>query len=174
MPAENFRITGHRDLERRLAKLDRKMQTRLMRNALGKPARAIVKDARALVPTDTVLLKKSLGSRIVVRAQKKQAFAVMGPRKGFEKTKAAQKLQSKHSGAKAKRRATYYAHLVEFGTKPHKQRFIPLAGGVIRLAGDLHPGARPRPFLRPAFDKNKQRATPMIAAELRKGIESAI
>lgn len=42
------------------------------------------------------------------------------------------------------RRARYIGHLVEFGTAPH---FQPKFKGGFR-----HPGARPHPFFRPAFD----------------------
>lgn len=45
------------------------------------------------------------------------------------------------------KRARYVAHLVEFGTAPHWQpRF---------KKGFHHPGARPHPFFRPAFDSQK-------------------
>jgi len=43
------------------------------------------------------------------------------------------------------RRARKIAHLVEFGTAPHAQP----------RRGIMHPGARPKPFFRPAFDSTK-------------------
>lgn len=43
------------------------------------------------------------------------------------------------------RRARKIAHLVEFGTAPHAQP----------RRGIMHPGARPKPFIRPAFDATK-------------------
>lgn len=43
------------------------------------------------------------------------------------------------------RRARKIAHLVEFGTAPHAQP----------RRGIMHPGARPKPFFRPAFDATK-------------------
>jgi len=39
----------------------------------------------------------------------------------------------------------WYAHMVEYGTKPHwmpKRKW-------------MHPGAKPKPFMRPAWDENK-------------------
>jgi HK97 gp10 family phage protein len=39
-----------------------------------------------------------------------------------------------------------YAHFVEFGTAPHWQPN--------RFGGIMHPGARPKPFLRPAFEEH--------------------
>lgn len=46
------------------------------------------------------------------------------------------------------KRARKIAHLVEFGTAPHWQ---PNYRG-----GWMHPGARPKPFARPAFEQNKE------------------
>lgn len=48
------------------------------------------------------------------------------------------------------------AHLVEFGTAPHWQpnRHV------------MHPGARPKPFLRPAFEEMKGEVVAVFAREL--------
>ncbi|WP_370677639.1 hypothetical protein [Pleomorphomonas sp. PLEO] len=46
------------------------------------------------------------------------------------------------------KRARKIAHLVEYGTAPHWQ---PNYRG-----GWMHPGARPKPFARPAFEQNKE------------------
>ena len=172
-PSVNFAIQGQEELLRNVRKLEKKVQKRIIRKALGKVARAVVKDARALVPRETGLLRESLGS--VIRFGKKtgEAFAVIGPRVEF-KGKKVEKIRAGLRGAKTKRKPANYGHLVEFGAKPHKQRFIPVAGGVIRLGGDMHPGARPKPFLRPALEKNKTKALPMMAAEFEKGLAEAL
>jgi HK97 gp10 family phage protein len=52
-----------------------------------------------------------------------------------------------------------YAHLVEFGTKPH------MVGG--RAGSALHPGARAQPFLRPAFETRKLDSLRTFTDELR-------
>lgn len=44
-----------------------------------------------------------------------------------------------------RRRARYLAHLVEFGTAPHYQPGLRW----------MHPGARPKPFARPAYEATK-------------------
>ncbi len=49
----------------------------------------------------------------------------------------------------------YYARFVEYGTRPHtiaaaNKGFLAFAGGVYKSVE--HPGARPKPFLRPALD----------------------
>jgi HK97 gp10 family phage protein len=45
------------------------------------------------------------------------------------------------------RRHASVGHLVEFGTAPHYQPN--------RNGGTMHPGARPHPFMRPAFEMTK-------------------
>lgn len=58
----------------------------------------------------------------------------------------------------------FYAKFVEYGTKPHtitaKNRKGLTVGGLFFQSVD-HPGAKPRPFLRPALDAQ---ATPAVVA----------
>lgn len=54
-------------------------------------------------------------------------------------------------------KAISIAHLVEFGTAPHWQP----------NRGMMHPGARPKPFLRPAFEEMKGSVVAAFAQELR-------
>jgi len=61
-------------------------------------------------------------------------------------------------------RAMKLAHLVEFGTAPHFQP----------NRGVMHPGARPFPFLRPAFDENAQQTIVLVGQELWREIEKDI
>lgn len=51
------------------------------------------------------------------------------------------------------KRARKIGHLVEFGTAPHWQP----------RRGIMHPGARPKPFFRPAFEENKNSAGSIVA-----------
>lgn len=48
------------------------------------------------------------------------------------------------------------AHLVEYGTAPHWQPN--------RFGGVMHPGARPKPFVQPAYQSNKLEAIRIYAA----------
>lgn len=64
-----------------------------------------------------------------------------------------------------------YAHLVEFGTKTHPEpkkgkklkgpMFIDNSGKLYWNV--IHPGARPHPFMRPAFDENVGKAITRMA-----------
>ena len=62
------------------------------------------------------------------------------------------------------RRHTNVAHLVEFGTRPHLQP----------RRGIYHPGARPKPFLRPAYEHQKIHVMEILAAEIRKLLKDFI
>jgi HK97 gp10 family phage protein len=60
------------------------------------------------------------------------------------------------------RKLAYIANFLEFGTKPHVIRAthgkaLLLSGGQLVMQVD-HPGAAPKPFLRPAFDGNWEKA----------------
>lgn len=57
------------------------------------------------------------------------------------------------------KRARKLAHLVEFGTAPHFQKNF--------RGGWMHPGARPRPFFRPAFDAKKNTVLDRIVSRAR-------
>lgn len=63
------------------------------------------------------------------------------------------------------RRARKIAHLVEFGTRPH---FQPNYRG-----GWMHPGARPKPFLRPAYEARKREAIEIFAKRIGDVIRTA-
>lgn len=129
------------------------------KKALGAASRIVVKATRQGAPKVTRRLANSIGSATRTyrnRGGWGEAVTVVsfiGP------TKAA--------GGKYPR----YAHLVEFGTKPHWQNFAPMPGGMV-LQHWQHPGAKPKSFLRPAFEANKTAALNAIAAELEKGIKA--
>ncbi|MCC6426280.1 MAG: HK97 gp10 family phage protein [Phycisphaerales bacterium] len=68
----------------------------------------------------------------------------------------------------------HYAHLVEFGTRPHAVgKDSELAtrvnssrkGSGVQL-GKQHPGARAKPFMRPAFDSQSNKADGIIGAKV--------
>ena len=98
--------------------------------------------------------------------------------------------RKKHAGVEmidvpariAKANPAKYAHLVEFGTKPHPigkgikakarralSRILSSAG--ISAQRGMHPGTPPRPFLRPAFEQNASRSMGIIEDEVGKAIQ---
>jgi HK97 gp10 family phage protein len=54
------------------------------------------------------------------------------------------------------RRARKISHLVEFGTRPHAQP----------RRGIMHPGARPKPFMRPAFESTKHQVVREVGVRI--------
>ncbi len=123
-----FNIEGLSDLQKQLEQLPVKVEQRLLRGALRAGTKVMLDQARALVPRDSGALADSL--RISTRA-----------------TRGGNVTAKLVAGGKD----AYYAHMVEFGTVAHK-----IAGPVV-LNGQVrrnvqHPGATPKPFMRPAAE----------------------
>lgn len=132
------------DLIRALNKLDRKTGAKLARKTLRAAGRPILNDARRRVPVLSGKLRDSLKIRTSVR---------------------------KTGNALGRVQATApHAHLVELGTKPHWQKRK--KGGPFRRRR-LHPGADPKPYLRPAYDANRADAVAKARDVLRAGILQA-
>jgi HK97 gp10 family phage protein len=64
-------------------------------------------------------------------------------------------------GPDSQSKAVRYAHLVEFGTAPHLEPKRKI----------MHPGARPRPFLRPAFEETKEAVARIWGEQIGPAIE---
>lgn len=120
-------------------------------------------------------LRQSIGIKAVKGTKGKTlALAVVGARSKVEKTFKGRKIKP-----------SKYAHLVEKGTKPHSllKRSKSKIGKVARAvavaagAGKRHPGAKPKPFLRPALDQNKDAAgramLDALGAEIKRVIAGA-
>lgn len=89
------------------------------------------------------------------------------------RTKNGQPQASVVVGGKNKKRNTnvWYAHLIEFtGARPHKitprkGRFLAFGGGLFRSV--MHPGFKPKPFMRPAFDSKGRQAIVAVGEYIR-------
>ena len=157
-----FVLKGGDDLERRLRRLDDKMEKKIKKQAVKAAGKPIVTAARALVRRESGILAESLGS-FTRTYRGGSTVAIVGPRRRF---RVRQKVEL--TGASKGREPANYAHLVEGGTKPH---FMPKAviGGVV-LTAFQHPGTRPRRFMEPAWDANKNKALRVMAKKLDAGI----
>lgn len=110
-------------------------------------AKIVQAAAKARAPKRSGALKQSIGIKAKKGSRGKTlAFAVVGAR-----TKVAKQFKGKTI------KPAKYAHLVEKGTKPH--------GG--------HPGAKPKPFLKPALESQKAAVGKAILATLAAEIEKA-
>lgn len=68
------------------------------------------------------------------------------------------------------RNARSYAHFPEFGTRPHRVGKISMEPGAERSGGE-HPGSRPQPFMRPAFDTKADEALRTVRLVIARELE---
>lgn len=146
---------------RAMKELPERVYAKVVGQAANYAMTPVLKDARRRCPRRDGLLAKSLGKKLKKYKRSGSAVVLVGPRKGFKDIQ---------TGADP----VNYAHLVEFGTGPHR---IPDPGtglkiGPIVIRGTVdHPGARPQPFLRPALDGNKVTVLERYRKKLGTGIE---
>lgn len=132
-----------------------KIERNIMRGAMRAGANVILEQAKANVPTAEPsdrnreryggyagALRDSL--RVTGRSRKGRVMARVVA--GGKKTR---------GGA-----AVYYAHWVEYGTKPHSNG-----------RRGMHPGARPHPFLRPAADAKQADAVVAVGKYVYRRLE---
>lgn len=137
-------ISGIKELGEALQKFPVKIERNVLRGAIRAGVKEIALQARANAPERTGTLKKSI----------KYGAGVRG---GLVKGRA--------------RTGVPYGHLVEFGTKAHL--IVAKPGGYMRIGGRLvksvmHPGARAKPFMTPAFDSRKGAAVRAVGDYIRR------
>jgi HK97 gp10 family phage protein len=147
-PVVELKLDGGPQLRRALAELRGATQRRIVGPAANKAMTPINRAAKRNAKSvgDTGLLAKSIGK--IQRTYKRAGvvMTIIGARKGFR-----QVINGKP------RDPSLYAHLVEYGTAPHGS----------------HPGAAPKPFLRPAFDANKAQAQRIFVRTVRERLDAA-
>jgi len=128
-----------------------------------------------MVPVEHGDLKQSLGLSVYTKTRKGEVFGVVQPDSAFK---------NQQTGA----RPAFTAHLVEFGTEPHE---IPLGGPVwlparkgSQMSGTgfgqwvsgqvSHPGAPPKPFLRPALTECQWQVLGRYHDKLMQGIDKEV
>lgn len=144
-------VIGLKEMQAKLEELAVAPQRRAARRALTHAANVLRDAARQNAPVRFGILKKSIKSRTSVVYGVPTASVYIEKGKHRVSTKAIKRQRRDKSGrftsaSSGSRTITVSprstAHLVEFGTKPHSYR---------KRAG-LHPGAKARPFMRPAMD----------------------
>lgn len=162
----NFKLIGFKELEAQLVTLGRKKAKKVVRLAVQAAGRPIAKAAKSKIPVRYGLLKKSVASK--VKTYKDGVYVVIGPKLGSKQMIDGRPVDPAN-----------YAHLVEYGTAPH---LISPAGskgavGTLRIgqtwvSGAVeHPGSPAQPFMRPAFDSQKENALNILKTKLAEGIE---
>lgn len=161
-------VTGLRELDLMMKQLPAKIEKNIMRGALRAGQNIFAKAAKSNLrqngSVDTGELEKSIRVR----------FKRQSERFGF--------IRSYVMAGNAK---AYYAHWVEYGTATYytgsgrtvggAYEITPKVAGSLFLGGLLrdsvmHPGIRPKPFMRPAVDENFDAAINQVAEYLRKRI----
>jgi len=70
---------------------------------------------------------------------------------------------------KTKDENPFYAHFVEYGTRPHSLGY---KGKFVSGKGAMHPGAKATPYVRPALDSKAQEIVRVMLDDLGKYIET--
>jgi HK97 gp10 family phage protein len=140
-------IKGGKELHDFLQQLPVKMEKNIMRSALRAGAKVIADEAKANVPVKDGDLRDSI--RVSTRAKRGQVTA----------------------SAKAGNKKAFYWHFVEFGTAAHtikakNGKSLFFNGSNVRSV--RHPGARAKPFMRPALDSKSTEAIRAVGAQIGK------
>lgn len=153
MNETRIEIKGAAELYAALQQLPAKIERNVMRGAIRAGALVIQEEAKRLVPMKSGALRDSV--RVSVRAVRGRVFATI--RAGNSKA--------------------FYAHMVEFGTAAHEER--PQGAKSLFFAGVFsdvvkHPGATPKPFMRPALDAKATAAIDAVAQYVRERLPKEI
>jgi HK97 gp10 family phage protein len=138
-------LKGGKELQAFLNQLPAKIERNIMRSALRAGAKVIADEAKLNVPVKDGLLRDSI--RVSTRARKGQVTA----------------------SAKAGSRKAWYWRFVEFGTAAHTIKSsigsaLFFNGGAFKSV--RHPGARAKPFMRPALDSKSNDAIRAVGRKI--------
>ena len=150
------KIEGLEDVLSRLAAIQASVAKKLLKKAINGGTRTVLRAAKAAVPRKSGLLRRSLGRSVSVDRHTGAVTGTVGPRKGYGE-------QVTRDGRSIYSDPIKYAHLVEFGTRPHGYR----------TRKGQHPGAKAYPFLGPAWAQHKEAVRQAIIDTILAGIEAA-
>jgi len=157
-----LRLLGFKELSRALEKLPRNMANNAARAGVRAGAAVVRKAARNNLPSNYTTLRKSL----IVKGRKKKhpniTTASVGPTTGKG---------AKYDG--------FFAHMVEFGVKPHEikpknaKTLLFFSGGdpIFRGVVKKHPGVKQIPFMRNALNNNKSAVLQAMRIKLAEAIK---
>lgn len=172
-------LIGDKELIAKLNGLGGKVYKKVVAQASRKAFAPVMKTAKQLAPVESGLLKKSIGVKQKKYPRAGRIVTIVGPRMGHAEEVY---VDTPMGPMKRRRDPVKYAHLVEFGTRPHstsqgaENRIRGdsdenrLGFTIAMQGGDDHPGAKAQPFMRPAFDGNEPRAKSIMKQELAAGV----
>ena len=159
-------ISGGRQLDEFLKTLSPNVEKKIMRGALAAGVRVIAKEAKQRAPSGpTSSTNEALygGYDGALRDSVRVTTGV---------TKSGVVYASVKAGGRTKKGAdVFYAHIVEFGARPHvirprRKKSLQLGGHFV--AGTvMHPGMTGNPFMLPAADATRSSAVAAVAAKIR-------
>lgn len=143
-------VKGLDELHRQLQSISTELQNNAMRGAMRAGARVIERAAKGAVAVHDGDLRKSIRT-----STRKRGGSVTAT-------------------VKAGSKAAFYAHMVEFGTaahfiKPKARKSLFFAGLARQVIS--HPGAKAKPFMRPAFDAHSTAAVEAMRDHLARRLE---
>lgn len=171
--SDTVNVKGLSDLQKFLDQLPAKIERNIIRGALNAGAKPILDAAKANAPTarpSTENAKDRGGYHGALRDSLRISSKIANGRNIlFDGQKVV--VSVKAGGRKKDGADVYYAGWVEYGTRPHIIKARP--GGKLYFGQAfydfvMHPGAKARPFLRPAFDSQANAAIIASAEYIKK------
>lgn len=148
MSTNTVSVKGLAELQAFLNQLPAKLEANVLRSALRAGARQVQQEARRLVPIKSGRLRA--GIKISTSSRRGKVTAKV-------------KTTGKHA---------YLAPWLEYGTRPHvikpgkRRRALAINGRVVTAID--HPGAQPKPFMRPALDTQARAAVLAVGNAIKK------
>ena len=150
-------------INRTLIKLGGKAARRMGRKGINASMTPVLKEARRNTKSmqDTGALHRSLIKKRPKLLDKVTIFGIVGPDSDHVETDERGK----------RRRPIKYAHLLEFGAAPHDITISsgPFAGATVR-----HPGAKAKPWYRPAWQSKRNESLRKMVEKFRKEIPKEV
>jgi len=164
----SMKLTGDKELMRRLDVLPDRMRKRVIGPAVSQALTPVRRAMRAGAPRESDTLRLSITKK-TKKYRSGVIYGAVGPKKSFSST------------YKGRRRVPYhYVHLAEEGTKPHiitpesrRALLLPFkdAEGKPMFRGVVsHPGARPSRFMLAAWLSNRSRSMRIMHTRVRAGL----
>lgn len=159
------KVQGLDRLKRKMARLRAQTETDV-EPALVKAGEVVAAEQRRLAPKKTGKLRDSIA--VTTGAAAKYA-AFQGS--AADRKNRAVRISAGNSEVR-------YAHLVEFGTKPHKikpknREALKMGSDEFAIEAD-HPGAAAQPFFFPGYRATRKRARSIVGKAVRESVRKAV
>jgi len=171
-------VLGMEELLKNLKTLPEKVQKRVLVGAVRAAAKPIVKEAKALVPVEHGVLKKSIGVTKFETRKKSLVWFQVSPRVEKYRLKA-QDMDNGKNVVLTMQQSPFYGYFVEFGTyakldhpllKPRSGKRAKRRAAIVAKGG----GIKPHPFMRPAFEREGDKAIAALKEYMAKRLDKEL